>query len=118
MAGREFSPRAGLGRCQFPELFPRHERMTARRSSSWMRRRPNEDCRPWLHVQRLFHGAGVHVPEVLAQDLERGFLLLSDLGNTTYLQALTPETPSPLYADAIAALIGSSGPADPGAARL
>jgi aminoglycoside/choline kinase family phosphotransferase len=47
----------------------------------------SEDCRPWLHVQRLFHGAGVHVPDVLAQDLERGFLLLSDLGNTTYLQA-------------------------------
>ena len=32
--------------------------------------------------------AGVHVPEVLAQDLARGFLLLSDLGTTTYLKAL------------------------------
>jgi aminoglycoside/choline kinase family phosphotransferase len=23
-----------------------------------------EDIRPWLHVQRLFHDAGVHVPEI------------------------------------------------------
>ncbi len=65
----------------------------------------NEDCRPWLHVQHLFRDAGVHVPEVLAQDLERGFLLLSDLGDTTYLQALTAEDAGPLYGDAIAALL-------------
>jgi N-acetylmuramate 1-kinase len=48
----------------------------------------HEDVRPWLHVQQLFLDAGAHVPEVLAQDLERGFLLLSDLGSTTYLDAL------------------------------
>ncbi len=65
----------------------------------------NEDCRPWLHVQRLFHAAGVHVPEVLAEDLERGFLLLSDLGDQTYLQALTAENAGPLYGDAISALV-------------
>ena len=48
----------------------------------------HEDCRPFLHVARLFEDAGTHVPHVHAQDLEQGFLLLSDLGNTTYLQAL------------------------------
>jgi aminoglycoside/choline kinase family phosphotransferase len=48
----------------------------------------HEDVRPWLHVQRLFRDTGAHVPEVLAQDAERGFLLLSDLGSTTYLAAL------------------------------
>jgi len=48
----------------------------------------HEDVRPWLHVQQLFHAAGAHVPEVLAADLEQGFLLLSDLGSTTYLTAL------------------------------
>ena len=48
----------------------------------------HEDVRPWLHVQRLFHAAGAHVPDVLAEDLEQGFLLLSDLGSTTYLAAL------------------------------
>lgn len=64
-----------------------------------------EDCRPWLHVQQLFAAARVHVPTVLAQDLERGFLLLSDLGATTYLQALGTEDPRALYADATAALV-------------
>jgi N-acetylmuramate 1-kinase len=49
----------------------------------------HEDCKPFLHVAKLFKDAGTHVPEVYAQDIDRGYLLLSDLGNTTYLQALT-----------------------------
>lgn len=65
----------------------------------------SEDCRPWLHVQRLFRDAGVHVPEVLAEDLERGFLVLSDLGDTTYLQAFATDDAPALYADATAALV-------------
>ena len=40
----------------------------------------NEDCRPFIHIAQLFGTAGVHVPQVLAQDLEQGFLLLTDLG--------------------------------------
>ncbi len=48
----------------------------------------HEDCRPFLHIAKLFEAAGTHVPHVYAQDLEQGFLLLSDLGDTTYLQAL------------------------------
>ncbi|MDD5384686.1 MAG: phosphotransferase [Gallionella sp.] len=47
-----------------------------------------EDCRPFLHIAKLFEAAGAHVPHVYAQDLEQGFLLLSDLGNSTYLRAL------------------------------
>ncbi len=53
-----------------------------------------EDVRPWLHVAELFRAAGAHVPEVLAQDLDQGFLLLSDLGSTTYLQALQAQAPT------------------------
>ena len=74
----------------------------------------NEDCRPWLHVQQVFHAAGAHVPEVLAQDLEGGFLLLSDLGNTTYLQALNADSAAPLYADAIGALVKIQQASRPG----
>ena len=48
----------------------------------------HENCRPFIAVARLFGDAGVHVPQVLGQDLEQGFLLLTDLGNTTYLAAL------------------------------
>ena len=48
----------------------------------------HEDVRPWLTVQRLLAEAGVRVPEVYAADLAQGFLLLGDLGETTYLAAL------------------------------
>jgi hypothetical protein len=65
----------------------------------------HEDCRPFLMVARLFADAGVHVPAVLDENLREGLLLLSDLGNRTYLQALGPATASALYADANDALI-------------
>ncbi len=64
-----------------------------------------EDCRPFIHVAQLFGAAGVHVPQVLAQDLDLGFLLLTDLGNTTYLQALTANNAQNLYGAATDALV-------------
>ena len=64
-----------------------------------------EDCRPFVHVARLLHEAGVHAPEVRAQDLAQGFLLLSDLGTRTYLQELSADNASRLFADATDALI-------------
>ncbi len=65
----------------------------------------HEDCRPFVHIAKLFEDAGAHVPHVYAQDLEQGFLLLSDLGNTTYLQALNADTARDLYGAATDALI-------------
>jgi aminoglycoside/choline kinase family phosphotransferase len=65
----------------------------------------HEDCKPFLHIGKLFEDAGAHVPHVYAQNLEQGFLLLSDLGNTTYLQALTAANARQLYDSAIDALI-------------
>ena len=65
----------------------------------------HEDCKPFLHVGKLFEDAGVHVPHVYAQDLTQGFLLLSDLGNSTYLQVLTEENARQLYAASTDALI-------------
>ncbi len=66
---------------------------------------PQEDCRPFVHVARLFHQAGVHVPQVIEQNLEQGFLLLSDLGDRTYLNELSPASADALYLDAIDALV-------------
>jgi len=63
-----------------------------------------EDCRPFLHVARLFSEAGVHVPSVHARDLEQGFVLLSDLGTTTYLAALNADSAGELYRAALEAL--------------
>ena len=64
-----------------------------------------EDCRPFVHVAGLLRAAGVHAPEVFAQDLASGFLLLADLGNTTYLQAINAQNAPKLFADATDTLI-------------
>jgi hypothetical protein len=64
-----------------------------------------EDCRPFLKVARVLREAGVHVPEVLAQNLDQGFLLLSDLGTMTYLEALDEASADALFADALEALL-------------
>jgi aminoglycoside/choline kinase family phosphotransferase len=64
-----------------------------------------EDCRPFVHVAALLGAAGVHAPQVRAQDLGQGFLLLSDLGSRTYLQELKENNATELFADATEALI-------------
>jgi aminoglycoside/choline kinase family phosphotransferase len=68
----------------------------------------HEDCRPFIHVSQLLCGAGVNAPRVLAEDLQQGFLLLTDLGRVTYLdelQAGDAGRVDALYADALAALV-------------
>ena len=64
-----------------------------------------EDCRPFVHVAHLLRDAGVNAPEVLAQDLEQGFLLLTDLGTRTYLHELSPQNATLLFSDATDTLI-------------
>ena len=64
-----------------------------------------EDCRPFVHVARLLHEAGVHAPEVHAADLAAGFLLLSDLGTRTYLAELNAGNADALMRDATDALL-------------
>jgi hypothetical protein len=75
---------------------------------------PQEDCRPFVAIARLLRDAKVNAPEVFAADVDRGFLLLSDLGSTTYLAALDPDSAPRLYRDAVAALVRMqcSAPAD------
>jgi aminoglycoside/choline kinase family phosphotransferase len=64
-----------------------------------------EDCRTFVRVARMLRAAGVNAPEILAQDLERGFLLLTDFGTTTYLAALDDASAPRLFGDAVDALI-------------
>ena len=74
----------------------------------------HEDCRPFLKVAALLRDAGVHVPEVHAENLEQGFLLLSDLGHTTYLSALDAQSAAPLYREANRALVALQRASRPG----
>ncbi len=64
-----------------------------------------EDCGAYLHVAALLAGAGVHVPRIHARNEAQGFLLLEDLGSTTYLEVLSEATANDLYAAATDALI-------------
>ena len=66
---------------------------------------PQENCTPFVNIAKLFLDAGLNVPKLIAQDLTHGFLLLSDLGDDTYLSQLNSESAPKLYLDATNALI-------------
>jgi N-acetylmuramate 1-kinase len=96
--------------------FRRYFRVTAKGRDYIVMDAPpaHEDCRPFVAVARLFGEAGVHVPEVLAQDMDQGFLLLTDLGDTTYLSALNDNTARELYLASNDALIRIQQASRPG----
>lgn len=64
-----------------------------------------EDMGPFLKVDALFLDIGLNVPRVLRADIERGFYLLSDLGDEHYLRALNAASVQRLYGDALGALL-------------
>lgn len=64
-----------------------------------------EDCGPYIRIANALRSLGLNAPEILAQDLKRGFLLISDLGEQLYLAALDPSTVDSLYDDALQALL-------------
>ncbi len=67
---------------------------------------PQEDCLPFVRIAGYLEVMGLNAPRILEANLECGFLLLSDLGTTQYLERLqaAPEEADLLYRDAIAAL--------------
>lgn len=64
-----------------------------------------EDCRPFLDVSARLLDCKLNVPHILAENLQEGFLLLSDLGSTLYLDALNLKSADDLYTAAIDALV-------------
>ena len=64
-----------------------------------------ESCEPFIKVAQKLRGAGLNAPAIIAQNLDAGFLLLTDFGRDDYLSQLNPETEGPLYAEALAALL-------------
>jgi N-acetylmuramate 1-kinase len=66
---------------------------------------PQEDCKPFIKVAELLLEVGLNVPKLIAQDIAQGFLLLSDLGDYTYLSQINAQNASTLYGDAYHALI-------------
>jgi aminoglycoside/choline kinase family phosphotransferase len=64
-----------------------------------------EDVRPWLRMRSLLEAGGVRVPQVLAEDVDHGFLLLEDLGHDTYLQAINADNADAMFDEAITQLL-------------
>ncbi len=66
-----------------------------------------EDVKPWLRMRTLLEAGGVRVPQVLAEDVEHGFLLLEDLGRDTYLHVIEAggADPDAMFEAAIAQLL-------------
>jgi aminoglycoside/choline kinase family phosphotransferase len=102
--GREFS----LAPASADASFRRYFRLTFAGGDSLiaMDAPPaQEDCTPFVQVETLLRDAGLHAPEILALDLEQGFLLLEDLGSRSYLDALNDASVDALYGDALQALL-------------
>ncbi|NWL18862.1 aminoglycoside phosphotransferase family protein [Pseudomonas umsongensis] len=66
---------------------------------------PQENCKPFVDIAFLLAKSGINVPKIYAEDLERGFLLLNDLGNQTYLDVIDSENADDLFNDALQALL-------------
>jgi N-acetylmuramate 1-kinase len=88
--------------------FRRYERLEAagRRAVLMDAPPPKEDVRPFIAVARLLHGLGLSAPQILAEDITAGLLLLEDFGDSTYTRLLAGgAAEEPLYRLAIELLI-------------
>lgn len=65
----------------------------------------NENCPAFVEIDKAFETHKIHVPHIYHQDLEQGFLLLDDFGDTTYYEAFKTQNPHLLYQEAIHTLI-------------
>lgn len=65
---------------------------------------PHENCLPYIAISKTLRQMGLHAPEVIHADIARGFLLITDFGDATYLSALTAANAEKLYDEALNAL--------------
>ncbi len=59
----------------------------------------------YLAVSQLLASGGVRVPQIIATDSERGFLLVEDCGDQLMMAALRPDTVDALYGKAMSLLL-------------
>ncbi|MFT6464664.1 aminoglycoside phosphotransferase family protein [Halopseudomonas sp.] len=68
-----------------------------------------EDSAPFVRIAALLAEAGVRTPQIYSADLQKGFLLLEDMGASTYLQSIQQgiddASIEQLYATAITTLV-------------
>jgi N-acetylmuramate 1-kinase len=75
---------------------------------------PQEDIGPYVGIAALLRELGLSAPAVLAEDRDRGFLLLEDFGDDTYTRLLAGGADEPsLYRLAVDTLIALQRAATP-----
>lgn len=86
--GLNHLPQAPLVACSSDASFRRYFRWQADGHSLLLMDAPppQENCAPFVAMAQLLKQHGLHVPQILAQDLEQGFLAISDLGQQTWLE--------------------------------
>ena len=78
---------------------------------------PQEDIRPFATVARRLHALGLSAPEIRAEDVEAGLLLLEDFGDDTYTRVLAAGgDEKALYTLAVDVLVALHGRFDDAAA--
>lgn len=65
---------------------------------------PHENCQPFVALANAFRKQGLQTPAIIQSDINKGFLLLSDLGDDTYLKKLNADNADALYGQALDAL--------------
>lgn len=85
----------------------RYYRLTSLQDSQIVMDAPpeKENCRPFVAVANSFQALGLNVPTVIKSDIEKGFLLLTDLGDVTFFNALSHQEADTLYKKAIDELL-------------
>jgi aminoglycoside/choline kinase family phosphotransferase len=63
-----------------------------------------EDSAPFVNIARAWEPLEIHAPQVFQADLQQGFMLLSDLGDTLYLDRLDSGNADQLYRQAMLTL--------------
>lgn len=68
---------------------------------------PHEDPRPFLHVAKYLCGAGFRAPQILAEDLARGLILIEDFGHDRMREHIDahPEDEVAIYTHAVDTLV-------------
>lgn len=64
-----------------------------------------ENSYPFVQITDLIRNVGVNAPNIIAMDMQQGFLMLDDLGSKPFLLQFKESNTNTLYIDAIKALI-------------
>jgi len=104
-------PGSGLVPASSDASFRRYFRITQGERSFIVMDAPpeQEDCTAFIAIGSLLRSAGLRAPELYAEDLSQGFLLLEDLGAQTFLDAVQTLPTDPLYRSALSALCTLQG---------